>query len=90
MAFEIIKNAEIPVNPRGRSGDRTPIYPFAKMEVGDGFDAPRDMGVTGQNRDTRQSRISSCCRLWAKRNNPSAKFTVRLLDENTVRCVRIA
>ena len=55
-------------------------YPFPQLEVGDAFDAP----VASRNR------ISSCCLSWAKNNNPTAKFTVRALDENTVRCTRVA
>lgn len=85
--FEIIKNAELPPN-RGRYS--ASAYPFAEMGVGDGFDAPRDMGKRQNGTDARQNIISCCARGWAKRHNPNARFTVRLIDENTVRCVRIA
>ena len=85
--FEIIKNAPPPVEMRG---GRYKIYNFDLMEVGDAFDAPRDMGKGSGNQDKRQASINSCSRLWAKRYNPTAKFTVRLYDEHTVRCHRIA
>jgi len=87
--FEIIKNAEIPQTRRPGSG-RKAIYPFAHMEVGDGFDTPRDKGVTIRGDDKRRMVVSNCARQWARKKSSTAKFTVRVLDENTVRCVRIA
>jgi len=86
--YDIIKNAEIP-NPEHRGQGRVAIYPFAKMEKGDGFDAPRDQGMHN-GCDRRQNNISTSANRYVKHHNPTAKFTVRLLDENTVRCVRIA
>lgn len=84
--FEIIKNAELPENGRSLA---TALYPFAQLEVGDGFDAPRDMGKLKSGSDRRQSSIASCASAWTRRRNSNAKFAVRILDENTVRCVRI-
>ena len=83
MTFEIIKNAEV---PKGRRS----AYPFAQMEVGDGFDAPRDLGTGKNGADKRQNTVSSAARTWARKHSPAAQFTVRLLNETTVRCVRIA
>ena len=84
--FEIIKNAPTPSVKNRPSGFK--IYKFELMDVGDAFDAPRDMGRGKQDR--RSASIHSAAIRWAKKHNPSAKFTVRLHDENTVRCWRIA
>ena len=83
--FEIIKNAP-PPTPKLTRG----TYNFAAMEVGDAFDAPRDLGKTKTGLDNRQNTVGASARNWAKKNNPSAKFTVRLRDADTVRCHRIA
>lgn len=66
-----------------------PIYPFAQMEVGDSFDAPRDMGRR-QGRDARQAVLLSRAYDYTKKHNPKARFTVRLIDDQTVRVWRIA
>ena len=55
-------------------------YPFETMDVSDAFDAPKEERV----------RVSAAASAWAKRGNRTVKFTVRKLDENTIRCVRIA
>lgn len=86
--FEIIKNTELPPLKAGKGG--VAIYPFAAMEVGDGFDAPRDMGEGKTGADRRRNSIGVCANRWAKRHNPTAKFTTRLLNDDFVRCVRIA
>ena len=83
--FEIIKNA-----PPPRAKGTSEIYPFASMEVGDAFDAPRDMGKTKNGGDKRQNIIGSCAGTYKKQHNPTAKFTVRILDADTVRCRRFA
>ena len=83
--FEIIKNAP----PIGKVR-RNHTYPFADMEVMDVFFAPRDMGRNKGGGDSRQATISAFSRSYAKRHNPTAKFTVRLVDDATVACQRIA
>ena len=87
MTYEIIKNAEIPTK---RRAGRLSIYPFASLDVGDGFDAPRDMGKYPNGKDRRRNSMAVSAISYVKRHNTSAKFTVRILDENTIRCVRIA
>lgn len=84
--FQIAKGVPLPAR---RGGGMPAVYPFSEMEVGDSFDAPRDMGTRGAG-DVRQNTVSSCARVFAKRHNPAAKFTVRLVDDNTVRCWRVA
>jgi hypothetical protein len=61
------------------------------MKVGDGFEAPRDMGRSSDGKKDRRAG-SICCsaNTWARRNNSTAKFTTICVNENTVRCVRIA
>lgn len=86
MTYVIIPNAEIPNRRQGGPVE----YPFADMQVGDGFDAPRDMGKNKAGSDKRQRDISARWIAWAKKNNPTAKFTVRMLDDATIRCVRTA
>lgn len=80
--FRIIRN--VPPLERART------YPFPDMEVGDAFDAPRDLGKCPRGCDRRQKSINSAACNWARRNNPSARFTTSLIDENTVRCRRDA
>jgi hypothetical protein len=85
--FAIIKDA----GPApARKGGGVSIYPFAQMEVGDAFDAPRDIGRQKSGNDRRQGIVSACARGYAKKHNPTAKFVTRLIDENTVRCWRVA
>ena len=83
--FEIIKNAPPP--PVKASSE---IYPFVSMEVGDAFDAPRDMGKTRTGGDRRQNSINAATQTYRKAHNSAAKFTVRILDADTVRCRRFA
>ncbi len=86
--YAIEKSIPVPAKRPGRP--RVYEYPFAGMEVGDSFSAPRDMGQTKNGQDKRQNTIGSCARGYTKRRNPTAKFTVRVVDENTVRCWRVA
>ena len=67
-----------------------PLYPFAQMEVGDSFDAPDDMGAYKNGSSKRQNAISSSARGYAKKHASEAKFTTRKIDENTIRCWRVA
>jgi hypothetical protein len=59
------------------------------MDVGDAFDAPRDMGTKPNGTDRRMAAISSAAYNWAKRHNTEAKFHVWCLDDQTVRCRRM-
>ena len=81
MTFKIIKNAEL---PRKRV-----IYPFDKMEIGDGFDAPDDQGKYKNGISKRYNRINVSAKDYVKRHNPNAKFAMRRLNKTTIRCVRI-
>ena len=63
---------------------------FAAMEVGDSFAVPR-AGKRGNGVGCKvQNVVSVAARKYVKKQNPAAKFTVRIVDENTVRCWRIA
>lgn len=76
-----------PTSGRGRAG----IYPFADMQVGDSFDAPRDMGFNAKSgQDKRGRSVAASAYRWAKKHNPAAKFTISVVDENIVRCWRVA
>lgn len=55
------------------------VYHF-NMPVGGFFKERCDMGRDSQNRDRRQQSIIASAAKWAQRNNPSARFTTRLLD----------
>lgn len=82
--FEIRKDAPLPT----KRGKVSP-YPFDKMAVGDSFTAPRDKGRKKNGVDGRQAAINSAAWIWAKRHNPTAKFSVRCIDDNTVGCWRV-
>ena len=70
---------------------RPTIYPFADMAVGDSFDAPNDMGFTARKCSRRGNSICYCSRGYAKKYNPTAKFTTRTIDDGaTIRCWRVA
>lgn len=87
--FELL-DKPMPIPPRKGGPGGKPIYPFAQMEVGGPpFDAPSDMGRNVYGTDRRQNTVSSAARRWAKRHCPTAKFTTRTIDENTVRCWRV-
>lgn len=83
--FPVIKAAPPLPNGQGK-----PCYPFADMEVGDAFDCPRDQGLTIYGKDNRQKNVATSAAGWARRHNPSARFSVRIIDERTVRCRREA
>jgi hypothetical protein len=86
--FDVIKNCPAPTPLYGRG--RPNLYPFHQMEVGDAFDAPRDLGKQRGGTDRRQNNINNCTVNFRKNHNPDARFTTRLIDENTVRCWRVA
>lgn len=86
--FKILKGEPLPNPTHDRhGGSRGPMYPFPDMDIGDAFDAPRDMGMIGK-RDARQNSISSAAHGWALRNEPERAFATRL-SHATVRCWRI-
>ena len=87
MQITIEKNVPLP-KPRMRSG--VTAYPFPQMEVGDSFAMPRERGYTLTGSDKTQNTLSACARNYAKKHNPNARFSVRLIDENTVRVWRVA
>ena len=86
--FTIIKGAPIPPAIAGRGSAHK--YPFATMEVGDAFDAPRDKGRCPNGADRAQANLASAAASWALYRKNGYKFTVRIIDENTIRCWRIA
>ena len=87
MQITIEKNVPLP-KPRMRGG--VTVYPFPQMEVGDSFALPRDRGQTLTGSCKTQNILSSCARNYAKKHNPEARFSIRLIDENTVRVWRVA
>ena len=89
MSFKIIKNVP-PLGRSQRGGGGKAMYNFADMEVGNAFDAPRDMGTYMNGQDKRRSIIISGAYRYCKEHNPTAKFTTILLDDKTVRYRRDA
>lgn len=86
--FAIENDIPIPFETHVRhGGSRGCMYPFDKMEVGDSFEAPRDMGMIGK-RDARQNSLASAGHGWALRNAPGRAFRTKLYDD-CVRCWRI-
>jgi hypothetical protein len=82
--YEIIKNCPLP----SKCEARTMGYPFAGMDIGDGFEAPDDLEA-----GKRQSNIASCASSWRKNHNPTAKFATRKIkrpDGDVILCVRTA
>lgn len=75
---------------RGAPPLRLPKYPFADLQPGDAFDMPRDRGSTPDGLDRRMANIRTAANAWAKRHNPDARFSLRCIDEHTVRCRRDA
>ena len=94
--FEIKKDIPVPpVSERGVMASKS-RYPFRHMEVGDCFDAPRDMPPRmfgpekKYKKDGRQHSIYTAARLFAKYHKNGFEFCTKLLDDNTVRCWRTA
>lgn len=83
--FEIKKGIALPK----RAEARVAKYPFAKMEVGDCFDVPRDKGLNKHGRDLTQNSLGGAARSFAALHNSTAKFATRQIDEKTIRCWRI-
>lgn len=84
--FEIKKG--IPVPPKRQPNGNAPVYPFSKMEVGDCFDVPRK-GTKYEKNDATQGVVSSASRQFCRNHAPDRKFTVRIIDDSTVRVWRI-
>jgi hypothetical protein len=80
----------LPIPPFARRGGRPVKYDFAGMDVGRHFDVPRCGQKTNGGSCRTQNRVNSCALQWAKKHNPTARFTVRIIDDHTVRCWRIA
>lgn len=70
---------------RGRS-----VYPFAKMGIGDFFEAPRTASRTSDHQDIVQMRVARAANMWAKRNHPDRKFSTTIVSPQFVRCQRVA
>lgn len=73
-----------------RQGQTRSLYPFARMQVGQAFDAPRDCGITRRGECKRQRYVCHCARSYALRHNPAARFVTRMVDAQTLRCWRVA
>lgn len=88
--YQIKRGIPVP-KPRGKGGGGgyNSLYPFADMEIGDCFDAPRDLGMRGP-RDTRQCSIKTAARAWSERHAQHTLFQTSLIDSERVRCWRIA
>lgn len=93
--FKIERGLPIPPSRGGSSGripgKKPPRYPFADMEVGDSFDAPRDMGVAPppSYADRRQTAIKAHAYRWCHDFAPETEFTTRLIDGSICRCWRV-
>lgn len=64
-------------------------YPFAEMKPGQAFDVPRNGGRNQWGQDTVQMKVSRSASAYVRRHDPEARFTVRVLDDATIRCWRI-
>lgn len=85
----------IPIPPRTYGAGSQPVYPFAQMRVGDSFEV-RTENYAGRKDGRRpivmriQTTLHSCARGYARTRDPGAKFTVRKIDDSTVRIWRVA
>jgi hypothetical protein len=69
-------SSDFPIPPPTSKGHKR-RYPLDKMEVGDSFLVPK----------AEERTIRNAVYLWASRHNK--KFTIRTLDNGTIRCWRI-
>ena len=76
--YEIEKNVQIPV--KHTKGGRKPKYPFGEMEVGDSF-------IVEGRCWSETSSFRTAAFYFGTRHN--IKFSVRKINENSVRCWRI-
>ena len=81
-------SAFLPIPPIARRGGRPAKYDFA-IAVGEHRDVTRSGMVDAKGCRT-QRNVSICGIQWAKRNAPGVKFTVRVIDDATVRYWRVA
>lgn len=83
--------SDIPIIKSAPQFVREPKYPFHKMEVGDAFDMPRNLGFVSSNLlDRRHRNIRMAANYYIRTKNPDARFTVNCIDRDTVRCRRTA
>jgi hypothetical protein len=68
-----------------RSSGASLRYPFSEMLAGDSF----EMKATKNEIRRAVSRASSACASYVKKNNKSAKFTVRRTGPETLRVWRV-
>lgn len=88
--FTVERGISVPPRTFGGRG-RPPRYPFAQLRVGDSFAVTRaQYGKGAADANQMLSGVCNLARNYAKHHNPSAKFTTRKIDENTVRVWRIA
>lgn len=87
MNYTIEKN--VPLAPK-RSGRRGLKYPVDQMDVGDSFAVPLLKPKNRWNQHPEQTAIGRAIIEWKKRNAPDKQFTVRKVDENTLRVWRVA
>jgi hypothetical protein len=84
--FKIIKNAALPVYKY------LSTYPFHFLDVGEGFDAPDNLGYTQKGFSRRKTSIKNGVARFRKTVNPNAKFVIGpspAAPADTFRCVRI-
>jgi hypothetical protein len=83
--FDIIKNAELPQIRRA-----TP-YPFNELNVGDGFDAPDDLGASPKGNSRRVVSIKNGIAKRRKEGGESCKYLTgpHPTDAGLIRCVRV-
>jgi len=83
--FDIVKNAELPNTRRA-----TP-YPFENLDVGDGFDAPDDLGQSPKGTSRRLTGIKNGIARHRKNGNEFVKFLTgpHPTDAFLIRCVRV-
>ena len=82
MSYTIEKNVPIP-RKRGEKSK----YPFFEMEIGDSFVVPVKSGqIAPKVANSIRTCYHNICRY--NKDFKSRKFTIRILDEKSVRCWR--
>lgn len=77
--------------PRGgpKVGSGRPAeYPFAAMQPGDCFLAPRDRGVDSKHCDNRANIIRACAASFNRRTGNEWRWIVRVYDKDWIACWR--